>query len=48
MCFTESLEERRLTKKVAKSDVGEGFTAKNCDATHSKKPRDLAVDLLFE
>ena len=48
MCFTESLEERRLTKKVAKSDVGEGFAAKNCDVTHSKKPRDFAVDLLFE
>ena len=47
-CVTQEREERRLTKKVTKSDVGEGFAAKNCDVTHSKKIRDFAGDVLFE
>ena len=28
-----------MTKNVRKSDVGEGFAAKKCDVTHSKKTR---------
>ena len=35
-------------KKVTKNDVGEGFTDKKCDVTHSKKKRDFASDVLFE
>ena len=27
----------KVDKKVTKSDAGEGFAAKNCDATHLKK-----------
>ena len=46
-CVTQEREEGRLTKKVTKSDVGEGFVAKKCDVTHSKK-RDFASDVLFE
>ena len=42
------LRGEKVDKKGYKSDVGEGFAAKNCDVTHSKKPRDFAVDLLFE
>ena len=38
-CVTQEREEKRLTKNVTKSDVGEGFAAKTCDATHSKKTR---------
>ena len=30
-------EEGRLTKNVTKSDVGDGFEAKKCNVTHSKK-----------
>ena len=29
--------EGRIDKKMRKSDVGEGFATKKCDATHSKK-----------
>ena len=46
-CITQEKEKGRLTKKVTKSDLGEGFTAKKCDATHSKK-QDFASDVLFE
>ena len=46
-CFTEERGEGRLTKKVTKSDVGGGFAAKKCDATHSKI-QDFASDILFE
>ena len=38
----------KVDKKVTKSDVGEGFAAKNCDATHLKKTQDFASDVLFE
>ena len=38
-CVTQEWEDGRLTKNVTKNDVGEGFTAKKCNATHSKKPR---------
>ena len=31
---TQERGEGRLRKKVTRKDVGEGFTAKNCDATH--------------
>ena len=30
-------------KKVTKNDVGEEFTDKKCDVTHSKKPEILRV-----
>ena len=46
-CITQEIEEGRLTKKVIKSDAGEGFATKTCDANHSKK-QDFASDLLFE
>ena len=46
-CITQEKEKGRLTKKVTKSDLGEGFAAKKCDATHSKK-QDFASDVLFE
>ena len=46
-CITQEKETGRLTKKVTKSDLGEGFAAKKCDATHSKK-QDFASDVLFE
>ena len=36
-CVTQEKEEGMLTKKVTKSKVGEGFAAKKCDVTHSKK-----------
>ena len=38
-CVTKEREERRVTKNVTKSDIGEGFAAKQCDVTHSKKAR---------
>ena len=38
-CVTHEREEKRLTKKVIKSDVGEGFAAKIFDVTHYKKTR---------
>ena len=34
---TQEREEGKLTKNVTKSDAGEGFAAKKCDVTHSKK-----------
>ena len=43
----------KTDRKVTKNYVGEGFAAKKCDATHSKKKktkkkRDLASDVLFD
>ena len=38
MCVTQEKEKGRLAKKVTKSDIGGGFAAKKCDATHPKKP----------
>ena len=38
-CVTQERKEGRLTKSVTKNDVGEGFVAKKCDVTHSKKTR---------
>ena len=32
---TQERGEGKLAKKVAKSDVGEGFATKKCDVTHS-------------
>ena len=46
-CITQEIEEGGLTKKVIKSDVGEGFATKTWHVNHSKK-RDFASDLLFE
>ena len=46
-CVTQERNERRLTKNVTKSDVGEEFAAKKCDVNHSKK-RNFASDVLFE
>ena len=43
---TQEREEGRLIKNVTKSEVGEGYAAKKCDFTHSKK-RDFASDVLF-
>ena len=37
MCVTQEKEKGRLAKKVTKSDIGGGFAAKKCDATHPKK-----------
>ena len=42
-CVTQERREGRLTKKVTKSDVGKGFAAKKCDATHSKNPEIFEV-----
>ena len=36
---TQERGEERLTKKVRKKYVGGGSTAKECDATHSKKKK---------
>ena len=47
-CVTQEREEGRLTKKVTKSDIGQGFAAEKYNVTHSKKKRDLASDVLFE
>ena len=38
---TQERGEERLTKKVRKKYVGGGSTAKECDATHSKKDKIL-------
>ena len=43
----------KTDRKVTKNYVGEGFAAKKCDATHSKKnkkqkKRDLTSDVLFD
>ena len=38
-CVTQEREEGRLTKNVTKSDFGEGFAARKCDVTQSKKTR---------
>ena len=40
-------KEGKGKKKVTKSDVGGGLTAKKSDTTHSKT-RDFATDVLFE
>ena len=45
-CVTQERGERNLTKKVTKSDVGGGVTAKKIDTIHLKK-RDFASDKLF-
>ena len=42
LCVTQERVEGRLTKKVTKNYVGGGFTAKKCDATHSKKKQQKA------
>ena len=47
MCITQERGEGRLTKKVTKNYVGEGFTAKNCDAFHSKNPEIMQVIFLL-
>ena len=39
MCVTQEREEGRLAENITKRDGGEGFKAKKCDATHSKKAR---------
>ena len=46
-CVTQERGEGSLTKKVTKSDVGGGLTAKKSDTAHSKT-RDFASDVLFE
>ena len=45
-CVTQERGEGNLTKKVTKSDVGGGVTAKKIDTIHLKK-RDFASDKLF-
>ena len=46
-CVTQERGEGNLTKKVTKTDVGRGVTAKKSDTTHSKK-EDFASDAIFE
>ena len=41
MCVTQEKEKGRLAKKVTKSDIGGGFTAKKCDTTHPKKTPEI-------
>ena len=48
MCVTQENGEGRLTKKVTKHYVGGGFAAKKCVATHSRKTRDFAIDVLCD
>ena len=45
---TQERGEERLTKKVRKKYVGGGSTAKECDATHSKKKQNFARDVLLD
>ena len=45
---TQERGEERLTKKVRKKYVGGGSTAKECDATHSKKKKNFARDVLLD
>ena len=46
-CVTQERQEKRLTKNVTKSDVGEGFAAKHVVSLTQKK-RDFTSDVLFE
>ena len=38
----------KFDKKATKNYVGGGFAAKKYDATHLKKTRDFASDILFD
>ena len=42
-CVIQERDEGRLTKNVTKSDLREGFAAKKCDVTRSKKNKILGV-----
>ena len=47
-CVTQERGKGKIDKKKeTKGDVGGGFAAKKCDATHPKK-RDFASDVLFD